>query len=186
MQRCWRGYRNPKNFKIRQICFVIYRYYITWPINHPGIGLAGDRVVFPKITALPAVSGSTALALENPVETVWFSCRTVPISSAGLQGEQSLVGKSANWIRNFGKRIGRKGWIGRAGVRSGPDRGKGWVRPRGRVRNIVAIFPWTASDGLSRASVVFSAAVHFGNAIYYVLCISGFVDVVMFSPNGHM
>lgn len=33
--------------------------------------------------------------------------------------EQGRYGKSANQIRNFGIRIGSKGWVGRAGVRSG-------------------------------------------------------------------
>ena len=33
--------------------------------------------------------------------------------------EQCRQGKSANQIRNLGKRIGSKGWVGRAEVRSG-------------------------------------------------------------------
>ena len=33
--------------------------------------------------------------------------------------EQCRQGKSANQIRNFGKRIGSKGWVGRAEVQSG-------------------------------------------------------------------
>ena len=33
--------------------------------------------------------------------------------------EQCRQGKSANQIRNFGKRIGSKGWVGRAGALSG-------------------------------------------------------------------
>src|SRR4029434_7304206 len=41
--------------------------------------------------AVPAASGELSLALENPGEKVYISRRAVPISAAGLQGEQPLA-----------------------------------------------------------------------------------------------
>src|SRR4029434_2534495 len=41
--------------------------------------------------AVPAASGELSLALENPGEKVKVSRRAVPISAAGLQGEQPLA-----------------------------------------------------------------------------------------------
>ena len=48
-------------------------------------------IKYPYSTAPPAVSGALSSALENPGEAVLSSCQAVPISAAGLQGEQPLV-----------------------------------------------------------------------------------------------
>ena len=47
--------------------------------------------------------------------------------------------------RNFGKRIGSKGWASRTGVRSRIGTGMGWARPSGRARTAVSTVLWTAS-----------------------------------------
>lgn len=77
--------------------------------------------------------------------------------------EQCRQGKSANQIRNFGKRIGSKGWVGRAGALSGcrdlAGLGERWV-PRGARRELGPAsgpYPWTASA--ARASRPASAGV---------------------------
>ena len=65
--------------------------------------------------------------------------------------EQCRQGKSANQIRNFGKRIGSKGWVGRAGARSGCRElaGLGERSPsQGGGRELgpaPAPYPWTAA-----------------------------------------
>ena len=45
--------------------------------------------------------------------------------------KQCRLGKSAKWIRNFGKRIGSKGWVCRAA--SGSVRSRSGLVERGRT-----------------------------------------------------
>ena len=73
--------------------------------------------------------------------------------------EQCRQGKSANQIRNLGKRIGSKGWVGRAEVRSGSrDLAGLGGRLRGREPGPApGPFPWTAAA--ARASRLASAGV---------------------------
>ena len=78
--------------------------------------------------------------------------------------EQCRQGKSANQIRNLGKRIGSKGWVGRAEVQSGSRdlSGLGGRLLRlafgGREPGPVSgPFPWTAAA--ARASRLASAGV---------------------------
>ena len=77
--------------------------------------------------------------------------------------EQCRQGKSANQIRNFGKRIGSKGWVGRAEVQSGCRDLTGLgerLPPRGGRRELGPVsgpYPWTAAA--ARASRLASAGV---------------------------
>ena len=77
--------------------------------------------------------------------------------------EQCRQGKSANQIRNLGKRIGSKGWVGRAEVQSGSRDLTGLgdacrVLRGGREPGPVSgLFPWTAAA--ARASRLASAGV---------------------------
>ena len=66
--------------------------------------------------------------------------------------EQCRQGKSANQIRNLGRRIGSKGWVGRAEVQSGCRdlTGLGERLPRSRVARrelgpVSGPYPWTAA-----------------------------------------
>jgi hypothetical protein len=52
----------------------------------PEIGM-----LFLQNATAPVVFGALGLVLENLREAILFSCQIVPISAAGLQGEQPLV-----------------------------------------------------------------------------------------------
>jgi hypothetical protein len=47
--------------------------------------------LFLQNATAPVVFSALGLVLENPREAILFSCQIVPISAAGLQGEQPLV-----------------------------------------------------------------------------------------------
>ncbi|WZY93694.1 hypothetical protein YC2023_066023 [Brassica napus] len=66
--------------------------------SYPEVGSSGW-----KSTARCVVSGAFPAALENPED------RVSKVNSLWSM-EQCRQGKSAKWIRNFGKRISPKGW----------------------------------------------------------------------------
>jgi len=76
-------------------------------LDDPGIGLAGERVRQPaEHLFYIEMSGAPLTILENRGETVFYktpiSHLTVPITAAGLQGEQPLVDETM-WVREVGK-----------------------------------------------------------------------------------
>ncbi|CAN6871602.1 unnamed protein product [Brassica oleracea] len=89
------GSRNP----LRSL-FFLFNNLPTLEKAHPEVGSSGW-----KSTARRVVSGAFPVALENPEDRV-------PLTPGRTHNRirSPRQGKSAKWIRNFGKRIGSEGW----------------------------------------------------------------------------
>lgn len=93
------GFRSPNQGSRRQVPWGVQ----CSKTNEPGEGGRSPRESFlfyvkgralecvhlERVTVL-VVSDELSLALENPGEKVQISCQAVPVSAAGLQGDQPL------------------------------------------------------------------------------------------------
>ncbi|CAN7022485.1 unnamed protein product [Brassica rapa subsp. trilocularis] len=77
----------------------------TLETAQPEVGSSGW-----KSTARRMVSGAFPAALENPEDRVPLTPGRTHNRISLWSMEQCRQGKSAKWIRNFGKRIGSEGW----------------------------------------------------------------------------
>ncbi|CAN6801606.1 unnamed protein product [Brassica oleracea] len=77
----------------------------TLETAQPEVGSSGW-----KSTARRVVSGAFPAALENPEDRVPLTPGRTHNRISLWSMEQCRQGKSAKWIRNFGKRIGSEGW----------------------------------------------------------------------------